>query len=131
MKNKIKTFKAFDLDLKCRGFQFEVGKEYSQDGSISACNNGFHACENPFNVLDFYPLVDSRFCEVDQYGEIDKEDKKVASEKITIKAEISLGGFIKACFEYINFSEKDLRITDKLKGQDKTASGYNSKFLAV
>ena len=110
MTNKIISFKAFDLDLKCRGFQFKVGKEYSEKGEISSCINGFHACENPFDVLDFYSLVGSRFCEVEQSGKIDKADKKIASEKITIKAEINLDGFIKACFEYINFSEKDNNI---------------------
>ena len=127
MTNKIISFKAFDLDLKCRGFQFKVGKEYSEKGEISSCINGFHACENPFDVLDFYSLVDSRFCEVEQSGKIDKADKKIASEKITIKAEINLCGFIKACFEYINSPEKDLKINDK-SGEDSViaSSGINS-----
>ena len=55
MKNKtIKGYKGFDKDMECRGFQYEVGKEYSTDKAI-ACTTGFHLCEKPFDVFQYYP----------------------------------------------------------------------------
>ena len=49
---KIIAYKGFDENLRCRGYQFEVGKEYEQEGEIVCCENGFHACTNPFDVLN-------------------------------------------------------------------------------
>ena len=98
----MKTYKGFDKDLKCRGFQYEVGKEYEEEKAV-ACECGFHACENPLDVFSYYSPVDSRFCEVEQGGEIDKssDDSKVASTKIKIKAEIGINGIIKAGVRFI------------------------------
>ena len=104
-KEVIKSFKAFDKDMKCREFQYEVGKTY-EESEAKACSKGFHGCENPFAVLNYYPLVDdggnmSRFAEVEQSGEIDRDGDKVCSSRISIKAELSLAGFVKACVEWI------------------------------
>ena len=98
----MKTYKGFDKDLKCRGFQYEIGKEY-ETGSAKACESGFHACENPLDVFSYYPPADSRFCEVEQSGEIDKDsdDSKIASTKIKIGAEIGLAGLINAGVKFI------------------------------
>lgn len=71
----IKSYKGFDKNLKCRDFQYEIGKEYEMDGEIKVCNRGFHACESPFDVFDHYTMIDSRFCEVEQDGNISKEDR--------------------------------------------------------
>ena len=104
MSNEIlNTFKGFDKDLKCRGFQYEIGKEYEAEGEISACNNGFHACEAPLDVFAYYPPANSRFCKVEQSGEIsrDSRDSKVASRKIKIGAEIGIPGLVKAQIEYV------------------------------
>jgi len=106
----IKSYKGFDKDLKCRGFQYEVGKTYEmpKGEEIKVCASGFHACENPFDVLDHYPMFDrsgneSRYCEVEQDGKIDKESDgtKVCSSKIIVKAEIGLKGLINAAVEWI------------------------------
>ena len=56
----MKAYKGFDANLKCRGFQYEVGKTY-EEPEASLCNKGFHACENPLNALNYYPLVDGKF----------------------------------------------------------------------
>ena len=98
----MKTYKGFDKDLKCRGFQYEVGKEYEEEKAV-ACECGFHACENPLDVFSYYSPVDSRFCEAEQGGEIDKSsnDSKIASTRIKIKAEIGLNGIIKAGVRFI------------------------------
>ena len=98
----IKTYKGFDKDMKCRGFQYEIGKEY-EEAKASVCNYGFHACEMPIEVLRYYEPVGSRYCEVEQSGELsrDGDDTKVASTKIKIGAEIGIPGIVKAQLEYV------------------------------
>ena len=100
---KIKTYKGFDKDLKCRGYQYEVGKEYEHKGFVKCCNSGFHACENPLEVLGYYGPANSRYFEVEQSGELQKDDdgSKVASSKISIKCEIGLRGLIDAGVKFI------------------------------
>ena len=97
------TYKGFDKDLKCRDFQYEIGKAYENKRGASACNYGFHACEHPLNVFDYYAPAGSRFAIVGQSGELSRHDSdtKVASSKITIKAEIGIPGLVKAAVEYV------------------------------
>ena len=99
----INGYKGFDKDLKCRSFQYEVGKKYEQEGKIKCCDNGFHFCENPFYVFGYYPPNNSRYCEVEGSGEIDKDncDSKVATSKINIGVEIGLRGIIDAGLKFI------------------------------
>ena len=102
--NIIHSYKGFDKDLKCRGFAYEIGKDYEQDGKIKCCNNGFHACEFPLEVFNYYaPGGNSRYCTVTQSGVTDKKggDSKVASSKIHIETEIGLDGIIKAGVKFI------------------------------
>ena len=114
----MKAYKGFDKDLKCRGFQYEIGKEYETD-TAKACESGFHACENPLDVFDYYPPADSRYCEVEQSGELDKgsDDSKIASTKIKIGAEIGLAGLIKAG---VNF------ILEHAKSQERNTGDYSA-----
>nr|DAZ28916.1 MAG TPA: hypothetical protein [Caudoviricetes sp.] len=80
----MKAYKGFDKDLKCRGFQYEIGKEY-EEKEAKVCEKGFHACTNPLNVLQYYPpCYENRYCEVEQDGEFSEngDDSKVASTKI-------------------------------------------------
>ena len=96
------NYKGMDKDMKCRGFQYEVGKEYETDKAV-ACECGFHACEYPLDVFNYYPPAGSRFFEVEQSGELSKndDDSKVASTKIRIGAELNIAGLVKAAVEYI------------------------------
>ena len=96
----VKSYKGFDKDLKCRGFQFEVGKEYEESG-VKVCEHGFHACESPLNVFSYYPPATSRYCEVEQSGELKSKEDKTASSKIKIQAEIGIPGLVKAHIEYV------------------------------
>ena len=102
-KKVIKSYKAFDMDMKCRGFQYEVGKEYELDGEIECCSRGFHACESPLEVFDHYDMLKSRFAEVEQSGTIDREEDttKVCSSRIKIKAELKLSDIINIGVEWL------------------------------
>ena len=99
----IRGFKGFDKDLKCRGFQYEIGKDYEQEGEVKCCERGFHFCENPFDVFRYYSPSDSRYCEVEGDGNADEanDDSKVATSNIHISAEIGLNGLIKAGVKFI------------------------------
>ena len=98
----MKSYKGFEKDLKCRGFQYEIGEEYECENAV-ACKTGFHACERPLDVFAYYPPASSRYCEVEQGGKTDanSDDSKIASTKIKIGAEIGIPGLVKAQIEYV------------------------------
>lgn len=98
----MKAYNGFDKDLKCQGFQYELGREY-QETEASLCRKGFRACENPLDTFRYYPPTDSRYCEVeiDDNGQRNSEDSKVCGEKIKIVSEIGLDGAIKAGAQFI------------------------------
>ena len=97
----MKCYKGFDKDLKCRDFQYGIGKEYEEERA-EICDTGFHACENPLDVFGYYAPADSRYCEVDLDANDQKsDDSKRVGKKISIKAEIGIAGIIKAGVEYI------------------------------
>ena len=124
---KIIAYKGFDKDLKCRSFQYEVGKEYEMDGDIKCCERGFHACESPLEMFDHYDMLTSRFAKVEQSGEIDKEENstKVCSSKIKVKAELKLADMINLGIEWI----KEVTSPTKAKKDDKLNDngGYSAK----
>ena len=120
----IKSYKGFDKNMQCRGFQYEVGKEYEIDGDIKCCKRGFHACESPMEVLDFYDMSNSRFAEVEQSGKIDKEENstKVCSSHIKIKAELKLADLINLGVEWL----KDITSSSKIKSNSLNDNGGGS-----
>ena len=123
----VKVYKGFNKHMQCtlngKIFQYEIGKEYKED-EANLCHCGFHACENPLDVLSYYNNIDDKFCEV----ELDKidpnrnKDSKICGKKIKIGIEIGFLGLFKAGIEWIKnktiFTQEDF---------EKLSSGYNAK----
>ncbi len=124
MTKEIVTFKGFNKDLKCRDFQFEIGKTFHHDGKVEACGSGFHACECPFDVFSYYSPADSRFAETISFGITDREeygDTKIASASITIKAELTLPQFIQRGIEWI-WSKIDKSLEQQIMCGNRSAA---------
>ncbi|EPD3104705.1 DUF7666 domain-containing protein [Salmonella enterica] len=124
MTKEIVTFKGFNKDLKCRDFQFEIGKTFHHDGKVEACGSGFHACECPFDVFSYYPPAESRYAETISFGVTDREeegDTKIASASITIKAELTLPQFIQRGIEWI-WSKIDKSLEQQIMSGDQSAA---------
>jgi hypothetical protein len=96
------TYKGFNADMSCRGFKFEIGGEYKHSGNAVACESGFHACEYPLDVFNYYPPSSSVYAEVEQSGQLSRHsgDSKVASSVIAVRAAISIAGLVKAAIDY-------------------------------
>ena len=130
---EIKGYKAFNKDMTCRGFQYEENKEYEIEGKPKCCGNGFHFCENPLDTLNYYDLCNSTFAEVEAIGDInkpdkeDREDSKIATNKIKIGAKLNLTGFIKAS---VDFLWEKCKIKDKKQDEDVQASSGDYSQLA-
>ena len=99
----VQSVKGFDLNWRCRDYQFEVGKTYTHDGEVNACESGFHACEYPLDVFGYYAPGQSRYALVQQSGALSRHgsDTKVASGKITIEAELKLPDLIARAIKWI------------------------------
>ena len=98
----MKAYKGFKKDLKCNGFQYEVGKIY-EEPHAELCKSGFHACKMPLDVFGYYPPANSRYCvvELDSVSNEREVDSKVCGKKIKIGAEIGIPGLVKAQIEYV------------------------------
>ncbi|ELE8415376.1 hypothetical protein RB853_003398 [Salmonella enterica] len=131
MTKEIVTFKGFNKDLKCRGFQFAIGETFHHDGKVEACGSGFHACECPFDVFSYYPPAESRYAETISFGITDSEeggDTKIASSSITIKDELTLPQFIQRGIEWI-WSKIDKSLEQQImcgSWSAATNTGYQS-----
>lgn len=116
MSEKIIAYKAMDKNMQCRGKQYEVGKTYHED-EADCRNAGMHACENPLDVLHYYPLRDSpRFFEVECGGNVDKskEDSKLACTELAVKGEVNFAGLVKATVN---------AVFNRVKGKEPFSSG--------
>ena len=127
----MKCFKGFDKNLKCRGFQYEEGKEFHV-AKADCCNEGFHACEYPLDCFGYYNPAESVFHEVELSGEMDKSEgyTKVCATDIKIGARISIAGLVKAAIEFtmskVNKEEK----SDERHGF-ASATGYRGASSAT
>ncbi|ECS5529877.1 hypothetical protein BEI91_24000 [Salmonella enterica subsp. enterica serovar Anatum] len=124
MTKEIVTFKGFNKDLKCRGFQFAIGETFHHDGKVEACGSGFHACECPFDVFSYYSPAESRYAETISFGITDSEeggDTKIASSSITIKDELTLPQFIQRGIEWI-WSKIDKSLEQQIMCGNRSAA---------
>ena len=124
----VKGYKAFNKGMICRGKQYEENATYEENGN-EICEAGvMHFCENPFDVLNYYPLVDgnggiSDFADVEAIGDIYKEKDKTATNKLHIGAKLGLKGFIKAC---VDFTIEKTRV-ESGKDNETDSSGYSAQ----
>lgn len=127
----MKAYKGFDKDLKCREFQYEVGKEYEEENS-ALCKKGFHACENPLDTFRYYRPTDSRYCEVDvdDNGERNSTDSKVCGKHIKISAEIGLKGVINAGVRFV-FDKCESATEENASGESGNAAASGWRGTAV
>ena len=121
------VYKGTDKDMKCRDFQFELGKEY-EEAEAKLCEKGFHGCEYPLDVFAHYNPADSRFFVADLDGvtdEMESDDTKRVGTKIKLRAEIGIPGLVKAAVEYI---KEKAESSDNQTGYQSAATntGYRS-----
>ena len=124
----IKSYKGFNPDMTCRNFKYEEGKEYETE-TAEVCINGFHACEMPLEVFQYYPPIKSVYHEVEQDGDISKADDgstKIASTKIKIGTSIGIKGLVKAQIGFVFEKSKNTTL-----GNDSTAASSKYKSTAA
>ncbi|OMD31342.1 DUF7666 domain-containing protein [Paenibacillus odorifer] len=140
-----KGFKAFDKGLVCRGFQYEEGKTFEMEGRIEPCDRGFHFCENPLDVLEYYPLINrdgevTEFAEVEAVGDLKTDGNKSVTNKLRIGAKLGLPGFIKASVDFFwekcssSPTESDSGFNAQLASSGDSArlasSGFNARLAS-
>jgi len=130
------AYKGFDKNLVCNPsgtpFQFELGKTYSVEGEVRACRNGFHACEHPTSVLQYYPAIDgTRYCQVELSGDLDVDGDKTAARTIKVVRELSLTELIN---EAVAFTVARAKLEEGATASGDhgaaTASGYHGAATA-
>jgi hypothetical protein len=126
----IKSYKAFNKDLKCKGFQYKIGRSYTLNGNIEICTRGFHACENPLMVLNYYPISTSRFARTEQSGTIEADEKtsKICSSKISIIEEIDLLTLIRKGIAYTKSEVMDYYFNKDYDSINKDCSIFKNNF---
>ena len=132
------AYKAFNTDFTCNGKQYEENTTYEESGN-KICEAGvMHYCENPFDVLDYYPLVNKNgeileFAEVEPLGDVFKQENKSATNKLHIKAKLGLKGFIKACIDFTIEKTKIEEIENGIENDNSSnsaqigSSGYSAQ----
>ena len=118
----MKMYKGFDKNLKCRDFQYEIGKTYTED-KAELCEVGFHACEHPLDCLNYYAPGESRYCEVDLDDVTDEreDDSKRVGKKITVQGEIGIAGLVKAA---VNIGIEEAKSKTTGNWAHATTNGY-------
>ena len=125
MSKKLTTYKGTDKDMKCHGgFQYELGKMYTDDGAIRCGGRGFHSCKAPLDVFRYFAPNKSRYfaCLVGGTVDEDTADSKIASSELELKAEIGTPGLVKAHIEYV----KAHTTTEHTDHKQATAGDYGA-----
>ena len=126
MSAAIKAIKGFNRDMTCRGMKFEPGQTYEVAGPIKACHNGIHSCPvdadtSPFAVFEYYTPGTSRYFEVEASGETDRDGNKIASAKVTVGVEVSIGDLTARFIEWV-MSRTDKKLRKSNSGDHGAAS---------
>ena len=122
----MKAYKAFNHDMTCRDFKFEIGKTYTHEGDISLCNAGFHACEAPLDVLGYYPPT-ALFAEVELGGVSDEKsaDTKRVGKSIAVKAGLNIAGLVSAQIEWVS-KQTDANIISGDSSKAASSGNYST-----
>ena len=102
---KVNGYKAFNPGLICNGKQYAENETF-EESEAKLCVKGMHFCESPFDVLDYYPLVNdkgefSEFATVVADGDIETHGNKSCTTKLHIGAKLSFSGFVDACVSFL------------------------------
>ena len=99
-------YKGFNSDMTCRGFLFEEGKVY-EEPEAELCKSGFHFCEQPMNVLQFYPLIGEdgklnvfRKIEALDEATTDESKCKFVTKKLRVGAKVNIAGIVQAQIDF-------------------------------
>ena len=130
----IKGYKAFGKELICNpdgiAKQYKEHTTFEEDGDVDLgpCRKGvMHFCEDPFDVLRAYPLVNSdgeitEFAEVEAVGDVRNYKDQSITNKLHIGAKLNLKGFVKACVDFT--IEKTKFEIDKDSDSDISSGDY-------
>ena len=102
----MKGYKGFEKGLVCRGKQYAENTVFEEDNAV-VCKSGMHYCENPLDVLDYYPLLNdnaelNEFCEVETLDKpVTYDNKKKKKKKLKIGIKLSFNAFVKAAIDFV------------------------------
>lgn len=125
-----KGFKAFTPGLVCKGKQYAENTDFEEAGG-DICGKGMmHYCVNPFDCLDYYPLIGangetSDFAAVEALEPpVTDDGRKFATKKLHIGLRLGLPGFVKACVDFMK-----VQTIDNIPKSDFDigSSGYDAK----
>ena len=128
----MKGFKGFDKGLVCRGKKYKENTVFEEEAA-EICKSGMHFCENPFDVLEHYDLVNTdgsfnEFAEVEALDEcLTDDNKKYCTKKLKIGAKLSFSGFVNACIEFILEKTK----IEQADEEDETVIGSSGDYAQI
>ena len=127
------AYKGFDKELKCRGYSFAIGKTHIHDGKVESCKSGFHSCEYPLDVFNYYNPSENRFCLVEVSGDISRngEDSKIASANLTIKAELKIPELVTSAINFILSNIKKDNKKSSHKTEEKSHASNTGNYSAA
>lgn len=139
MQEPITAYKGFDANWVCnptgdKPFQYEIGQTYATTEPVVRCaQGGFHACEYPLDVFNYYPPGSSKFAVVKLAGEIHRDpnsDTKIAAGSITIKAEISIPTLVSNAVSWI-MNQLDRSITPAATNTGDSSAATNTGYRSA